>query len=46
MSILLVDASTSIDRLPTSPEKFPDGQIADAEPAVPGLRIEVDQIFP
>lgn len=32
--------------LPEQPTTFRRGEIADAEPAVPGWRIEVDRIFP
>jgi Uma2 family endonuclease len=31
---------------PDRPTTFPRGQVADAEPALPGWRIEVDRIFP
>jgi Uma2 family endonuclease len=30
---------------PTQPLRFQRGQIADAEPAVPGWRIAVDEVF-
>ena len=32
--------------LPDQPTTFRRGEVADAEPAVPGWRIEVDRIFP
>ncbi|WP_169976666.1 Uma2 family endonuclease [Tautonia rosea] len=31
---------------PEAPTTFTQGQIADAEPAVPGWRLEVDSVFP
>jgi Uma2 family endonuclease len=31
---------------PTQPERFTRGQVAHAEPAVPGWRVPVDEIFP
>ncbi len=31
---------------PAQPSRFTKGQVADAEPAVPGWRVPVDQLFP
>src|SRR5262249_31012513 len=31
---------------PAQPARFTKGQIADAEPALPGWRVAVDEVFP